>query len=1128
MSVDQDIGLVLRRRRRRAETGRPSRRTRSSDPAWYKQAIVYELHVRTFHDSDGDGIGDFPGLTAKLDYLHDLGITAIWLLPFYPSPLRDDGYDIADYTNVHPDCGTLRDFRTFLREAHGRGLRVITELVLNHTSDAHAWFQRARRAPPGSTARNFYVWSEDPNRYKDARVIFNDFESSNWSWDPVASAYYWHRFYSHQPDLNYRNSAVVRAISRVLDFWLRLGVDGVRLDAVPYLIEAEGTTSENLAQTHAVLKRLRRHVDERFADRMLLAEANQWPEDAASYFGNGDECHMAFHFPLMPRLFIGIRQEDRFPIVDVLAQTPAIPDPCQWALFLRNHDELTLEMVAEEERLFMYSAYTDAPEARINFGIRRRLAPLLGGDRRKIELMNALLFSLPGTPVVYYGDEIGMGDNIFLGDRNGIRTPMQWSGERNGGFSSADVQRLYLPLIVDYEYHHQTIQVETQQRNRDSLLWWMKHLIRTRRRYAAFGQGTLEFCHPSNRSVLAFIRRWQREAILVVANLSKFDQYVELDLSAFQGRVPIELMGQTPFPPIGNAPYPLTLGPHGFLWLLLDPASTMAPSGRSASRATILRTRDSWENLVLGRDRAALEQILPRYLRTRPWFTERRRRILSASIVEALRVPNRTEHGFIALVRVEYSERQPDIYVLPLGWAMSDRARDLLRQRADLIIARAKVDGRDDSTEGVVYDAIAAPHCAAALLEVAVGHRHLKGTRGQLVGVRTPGFRNVKTSGASAAGIHVVTEELSNSTLAYSNIAVLKLFRKVDGGVHPDFAIGDFLTRRDFKHAPTVAGALEYRRPRSLPIVVGVLQRFIPHDGNGWDYTLRMLDRFSREVRGQPEPTPAVTLSADVLLTASEHGLPEQAEERLADYVPVARRLGELTGQMHRVLGSAAHSHLAPEPFSSFYQRSAYQSLRGMTCSVIDALRAELPRLPAGLQPNAARVIASQDRLLDHFRGILGRKLTAMRIACHGNYHLQQVLCTEGDFTIIDFEGEPPRPLSERRLKRSPLVDIVSMVRSFHYAARVALTDDEKRAASRDRRAWSLFWGHWSSVAFLQAYFSAVDQELLPSDRADLHLLLDMHLFQRTLYELGHELTHRPDWVWIPLKDLEDLLVTLK
>jgi maltose alpha-D-glucosyltransferase / alpha-amylase len=1108
-------------RRRSRLVGEPrSRRGESGDPLWYKQAIVYELHVRTFYDSDGDGIGDFAGLTAKLDYLHDLGITALWLLPFYPSPLRDDGYDIADYTNVHSDCGTLHDFKIFLREAHRRGLQVITELVLNHTSNDHSWFQRARRAPAGSRHRDFYVWSDTPNRYRDARIIFNEFESSNWSWDPVAGAYYWHRFYSHQPDLNYRNPAVVRAIARILDFWLRLGVDGLRLDAVPYLIEAEGTVSENLAQTHAVLKRLRRHVEERFADRMLLAEANQWPEDAAKYFGDGDECHMAFHFPLMPRLFIGIRQEDRFPIVDVLAQTPRIPDQCQWALFLRNHDELTLEMVTEEERLFMYQAYTEAPEARINLGIRRRLAPLLGGDRRKVELMNALLFSLPGTPVIYYGDEIGMGDNIFLGDRNGMRTPMQWSAERNGGFSSADPQGLYLPLIVDHEYHHQTVQVEGQQRNRDSLLSWMKRLIRLRRQHPAFGYGTLEFCHPANRSVLAFIRRWKNEAILVVANLSRFDQYVELDLAAFDGREPVEMMGRNTFPTIGPTPYRLTLGPHGFLWLALDldNGSTVLPPSRDAATPVSLIVRDTWENLVIGPDRSALEQILPQHLRTQPWFTERQRRILSTTIVEAIRVPDDVVPCFLALVRVEYSERQPDNYVLPLGWATGDRVLDIQREQADRVIALAAITGRDGAMHGVVYDAIGEPRCAVALLRVAVSKRHLKGARGHVGALHTPAFRSVKVSRAMAAGVQVIAEELSNSTLAYGDVAVLKLFRKVDTGSHPDFAIGDFLTRRRFMHGPTVAGALEYRRPRSEPIVLGVLQRFIPNDGDLWQYTLRVLDRYRREVQGQPGPTLMSPLSARDLLTATEGETPPVARERLAAYLPVAHRLGQLTGELHGVLGtSAGRPHLAPEPFSRFYQRSAYQSLRGLTFSVVDALRAAVPWLPAALRPDAEQVIAAQGAILDRFRGLLERRITAVRLACHGNYHLQQVLCSDGDFTIIDFEGEPPRPLFERRLKRSPLVDVVSMVRSFDYAARVAFPDD-------DDGTWPLFWRHWVSVAFLQAYLSAVDPALLPRDRDDLHLLLDTQLIERTLYELGHELTHRPDYVRIPLRELKKQL----
>ncbi|MGH9361513.1 MAG: maltose alpha-D-glucosyltransferase, partial [Thermoanaerobaculia bacterium] len=558
----------------------------NDDPLWYKDAVIYQIHVRAFADSDADGMGDFAGLTSKLDYLQSLGVTALWLLPFYPSPWRDDGYDIADYTSVHPAYGTLKDFRAFLREAKKRGLRVITELVINHTSDQHPWFQRARRAPPGSPAREFYVWSDTPERYQEARIIFKDFEASNWSWDAVARAYFWHRFYSHQPDLNFENERVHKAVLQALDFWMEMGVDGLRLDAIPYLYEAEGTNCENLPQTHQFLKKLRAHVDTRFRNRMLLAEANQWPEDAIAYFGDGDECHMAFHFPVMPRLYMAVRMEDRFPILDILEQTPPIPESCQWAIFLRNHDELTLEMVTDEDRDYMYRVYAQDPRARINLGIRRRLAPLLGNDRRRIELMNGLLFSLPGSPVVYYGDEIGMGDNFYLGDRNGVRTPMQWSADRNAGFSRANPQKLFLPVIIDPEYHYESVNVEAQQGNPHSLLWWMRRLMALRKRYRAFSRGTLEFLHPANHRVLAFVRRHQEERILVVANLSRFAQHAELDLGAFRGALPVELFGRNRFPEIGRRPYPLTLGPHNFYWFALEqePERYTLPGRRQPAR----------------------------------------------------------------------------------------------------------------------------------------------------------------------------------------------------------------------------------------------------------------------------------------------------------------------------------------------------------------------------------------------------------------------------------------------------------------------------------------------------------------------------------------------------------------
>jgi maltose alpha-D-glucosyltransferase/alpha-amylase len=659
---------------------------------WYRDAVIYEVHVRAYYDSDADGVGDFRGLTSKLEYLRDLGVTAIWLLPFYPSPLRDDGYDIADYMGVHRSYGTLRDLRAFLREARRQGLHVVTELVMNHTSDAHPWFQRARRSPFGDPHRDYYVWSDTPDYYRDARVIFKDFEASNWAWDPVAGAYYWHRFYGHQPDLNFDNPAVREEMLRIVDYWFEMGVDGMRLDAIPYLYERDGTTCENLPETHEFLRDLRAHVDARFDGKMLLAEANQWPEEAAAYFGTGDECHMAFHFPLMPRMFMAIQMEDRFPIIDILEQTPKIPEAAQWAMFLRNHDELTLEMVTDEERDYMYRMYASDPQARINLGIRRRLAPLLGGDRKTIELMNGLLFSMPGTPVVYYGDEIGMGDNIYLGDRNGVRTPMQWSADRNAGFSRANPQRLYLPVIIDPEYHAEAINVEAQQNNPTSLLWWMRRIIALRNRHKAFGRGSMEMLYPRNRKVLCFVRSHEGERVLVVANLSRQVQYVELDLSRFRGLVPVELFGQSEFPPIGDLPYFLTLGPHTFYWLALTPARVAATP---AAPLRTLRVR-TWTDLFEDRDRAQLEEVLPAYLRSVRWFGGKARRVKTAEVVEAVPVGGSTRappDAVLAFISVDYTEGQPETYVLPLTTASGERARELESAFPHSVVARLRVDG---------------------------------------------------------------------------------------------------------------------------------------------------------------------------------------------------------------------------------------------------------------------------------------------------------------------------------------------------------------------------------------------------------------------------------------------------
>src|SRR6476659_8820336 len=659
----------------------------SVDPLWFKDAIIYELHVKTFCDSDGDGMGDFRGLIEKLDYLQELGVTAIWLLPFYPSPMRDDGYDIADYFDVNPNFGTLDDFRAFLDAAHERNLRVITELVINHTSDQNPWFQKSRRAVaatgvdnsgrPASEAtdigissndlayKGFYVWSETPEKYKDARIIFKDFETSNWSWDPLAKAYYWHRFYAHQPDLNFENPAVHEEVQKVLDFWLNMGVDGLRLDAVPYLYEREGTHCENLPETHAFLKKLRAHVDEKFPGRMLLAEANQWPEDAVAYFGKGDESHMNFHFPLMPRMFMALQMEDRFPIIDILDQAPAIPENCQWAMFLRNHDELTLEMVTDEERDYMWRVYANDPHARINLGIRRRLAPLLANSRRKIELLNTLLFSMPGTPIIYYGDEIGMGDNIYLGDRNGCRTPMQWSPDRNAGFSLANPQQLHLPVIIDPEYHYEALNVESQQNNPHSLLWWMKHLIGLRKRHRAFGRGTLRFLSPENPRVLAFVRQWQDGRILVVANLSRFAPAAELELAEFEGTVPVEMFGRTPFPRIGTTPYSITLGQHAFYWFLLPAAEGITREVTQEWRAPMVALRGGWQELVTGAEQERLEAVLPAYLRRRRWFRGKAREIVSVTIGRSVAVPVGEGEVLLTIVDVSYLDGDAEHYVLP-------------------------------------------------------------------------------------------------------------------------------------------------------------------------------------------------------------------------------------------------------------------------------------------------------------------------------------------------------------------------------------------------------------------------------------------------------------------------------
>ena len=785
------------------------------DKLWYKDGVIYQTHVRAFFDSNNDGVGDFQGLTRKLDYLQDLGINIIWLLPFYPSPMRDDGYDIANYTAVNPSYGTLSDFKAFLKEAHRRGLRVITELVINHTSDQHEWFQKSRRAKPGSAWRDFYVWSDTPTKYKDARIIFKDYETSNWTWDPVAKAYYWHRFFSHQPDLNFDNPAVHAALFKALEFWMDIGVDAFRLDAIPYLYEREGTTCENLPETHAYLKSLRAHVDAKYPGKMLLAEANQWPEDSLPYFGDGDECHMALNFPVMPRMYMALAQEDRFPIIDIMAQTPPIPENCQWAMFLRNHDELTLEMVTDEDRDYMWRTYASDRQARINLGIRRRLAPLMQNHRLRIHLMNGLLFSFPGTPIIYYGDEIGMGDNIYLGDRNGVRTPMQWSPDRNAGFSRANPQQLNMPVIIDPQYHYEQVNVEQQQTSPYSLLWWMKRLIAQRSRYQAFGRGTMEFLHPDNHKILAFVRRYREETILVVANLSRLVQCFELDLSEFQEMTPVELSGGTRFPEIGDRPYFLNLGPFAFYWFALERQRAEA---KLTSEEVPPIPAANFEEVFSDRNRDALGRALENYVRSRRWFSGKARTITSLQVTETVALPD--DAGHLAFVKIDHADGEPETYLLPLAIMQARRAREQESSKIPTLIARLR-DGY------LLYEPVADARFAVALLETIARRRTLKGEQGAVTGTPTRALRELR----GTADLHplVLKGEQSNTAILYSDRFFMKLFRRIEPGINTDLEVTRFLNdETSFTGTPRLAGALQYETDTTTePTTLAILQSYV-------------------------------------------------------------------------------------------------------------------------------------------------------------------------------------------------------------------------------------------------------------------------------------------------------------
>lgn len=1080
----------------------------TDDILWYKDAIIYELHVKAFYDSNGDGIGDMEGLLQKLDYLEDLGVTAIWMLPFYPSPLRDDGYDIADYYSINPSYGDIKTFKKVVKEAHKRGMKVITELVINHTSDQHPWFQRARKSPKGSKYRDYYVWSDDPTLYKDARIIFTDYEPSNWSWDPVANAYYWHRFFHHQPDLNFDNPDVQQEIFNILDYWVNLGVDGFRLDAVPYLFERDGTNCENLPETHVFLKKLRSHIDEKYGGNILfLAEANMWPEDSVSYFGEGDECHMNYHFPIMPRLFMSVKMEDRYPIIDIIDQTPEIPENCQWAIFLRNHDELTLEMVTDEERDFMYKVYTKDAQAKINLGIRQRLAPLLDNNRQKIELLNTLLFSLPGTPVIYYGDEIGMGDNFYLGDRDGVRTPMQWSPDRNAGFSVCNPHQLYLPVIIDPEYKFDSINVETQRANSSSLFWWMKRMIAMRKKFQAFSRGTIEFLSPSNAKVLAFIRSFEDEHILVIANLSRFSQAVELDLEDFEGAIPVEVFGQNKFPKVKEDGYMMTLSPYAYYWFALQEEE------KTVEQKLPSIDLKKFTDLNKGTVKSTFEsKILPKYLRRVSWFRGVNKKIQDVALKHVME----DEKNVFVTLEVSYDEGLPENYLLGMTFCPGE---ELPRDGDDeSIIAKATLNGQTGHLIDSVYDEATRNSWFQKLV---------KGKTIENAKAKISFQSTAKLSDDTELFSYLIAEKSNNAVINYSDQYVLKLFRQIDQTIHPDLEITRFLSETvEFENVPAYKGLISLNENKSIHHL-GMVHAYVPAHSSAKSFVNDNLKEFYERLLVKLEQDD-FKLKPNVKAKPKQYkDLPEDWQEMIGyNFVDRVQLLGKRTAELHKALASDAENPaFKPENFSLHYQRSLFSPLQGLTRGAFDALKRNLKHLPEDMADRANELLSHRKEVLEMLKQIYVHKFDAKKIRNHGDLQLKQVLWDGKDFTFIDFEGELFRPFSERRLKRSPLRDVAAMIRSMHYAAYNALLaydfshfDDERLPD------WAENWHRYASDFYLSRYLKNMeDSDLIPKNE-DLEIMLNTYLLERLLIELKVYAEEHSDWITVSLNGIFQLL----
>ena len=1073
----------------------------TTDQLWFKDAIIYQLHVKSFFDSNGDGIGDFPGLISKLDYIADLGANVIWLLPFYPSPRLDDGYDISAYREVHSDYGTLADFRDFVREAHARNIRVITELVVNHTSDQHPWFQRARRAKPTSPWRNFYVWSRTDQKYAGTRIIFVDTERSNWTWDPVAGAYYWHRFYSHQPDLNFDNPHVLKAVLSVMRYWLQLGVDGLRLDAVPYLVEREGTNNENLPETHQILKRFRAEVDRAFPDRVLLAEVNQWPEDVKEYFGEGDECHMAFHFPLMPRMYMAIAREDRFPISDIMRQTPPIPETCQWAVFLRNHDELTLEMVTDTERDYLWQTYAADRRARINLGIRRRLAPLLERDRRRNELMNSLLLSMPGTPVIYYGDEIGMGDNIHLGDRDGVRTPMQWSPDRNGGFSRADPAALVLPMIMDPLYGYGAVNVEAQGRDPHSLLNWMRRMLAVRGRHPAFGRGKLTLLYPKNRKVLAYLRQYRDDTLLCVANVAHSPQAVELDLSQFAGRVPVELNAGSVFPPIGELTYLLTLPPYGFYWFALatesDQPTWHTPAPEPLPEFATMVIRDSLAKaLATSAVKLIEDEALPQYIAKRRWFGLKDQVIKNARIMNVAKIGDEPHEILLSEIEVKTTGATTR-WLLPLGILWEDESSAALPTR----LALARV--RRGRKTGLLTDAFALPDFAHHVVAALAGGKEVRSGDG-IIQFRPTETGRVKLANVPETDVHWLAAEQSNSSLTIGNTAMLKIFRRLSPGQHPETEMNRYLTAQGFIHAPSLVGDVVRVAPDGTPTTLAIALEFVRNEGDAWAW---MLDHLNRALDAHSPAAAAENSGGDLF----------------ADCDAVIAAIGRRLGEMHAILArETSEAAFAPEVANTSDAANWAKNTEDRIQKAFGAI-AQLQTWERDKDRERAQKLLSQRAsIAAAVRNLASSAAGTVKTRIHGDFHLGQVLVASGDAFIIDFEGEPAASIAERRAKTSPLRDVAGLLRSIDYAAATMMDRNAVGAVPMDETQRDELISQFrsrGSTAFLSAYWKSAGAQNGPAERA----LLGLFLIEKAAYEVDYEAANRPTWMGVPIAGLARL-----